>query len=297
MRNLKNAQKLLIFLFIVVLYLPVKAQQQWKFHIAFEDATMARDTIWFIWDTTATFEGADTLLNEVSAVFDYEKFNVWTYNYGLSYYDSIKTVAHPYTVPFGHSIDAMNFELPIKITWDSSLFHAAWLPASPVGWVNSAGISNDYFFNINNVLVGGFFDMTMTDSIIAPEPDNPDPWFWLPARHFPMGIGMSQDPTVEVLHIKSNAIYGLDAYPNPFTNNIKLKIEPSNPNELLQISVIDIFGRLLHQAELTGVNGDYQESILKDIENKLNIAPPGFYIAVLQSKQSVVSSIKIVKLK
>lgn len=299
MKNVKNAVKILIVLSTIVLSLPIKAQQQWKFHIAFEDATMARDTIWFIWDTTATFEGADTLLNEVSAVFDYEKFNVWTYNPGLFYPDSIKTLAFPYIHSLGGQIHAMNFELPIKITWDSSLFHAPWLPSTPVGWVNSAGIGNDYFFHINNVEVGGFFDMTIADSIIAPEPDNPDPWFWNPAAHFPMGIAMSQDPstTINVPNRISNAFFRLDAYPNPFNNIVKLNIESQNPNESLIISVIDLFGRVLHQAELSGVNGNYDGAVLHELENKLSIAPPGFYIAVLQSKQSVVSSIKIVKLK
>jgi hypothetical protein len=299
MRNIKNAVKILIVLSTIVLSLPIKAQQQWKFHIAFEDATMARDTIWYIWDTTATFEGADTLLNEVSHEFDYDKFNVWTYNPGLFYSDSIKTLAFPYEFSLGGQIDAMNFELPIKITWDSSLFHAPWLPSTPVGWVNSAGIGNDYFFMINNVEVGGFFDMTITDSIIAPEPDNPDPWFWLPARHFPMGIAMSQDPstTIDVPRANINAFFRLDAYPNPFNNNVKLKIESPNPNEPLTISVIDLFGRLLHQAELSGAYGNYDGPVLQELERKFNIAPPGFYIAVLQSKQSIINSIKIVKLK
>jgi len=31
------------------------AQPQWKFHIAYEDATGAKDTMWFIWDESATF--------------------------------------------------------------------------------------------------------------------------------------------------------------------------------------------------------------------------------------------------
>jgi len=197
---------------LLALFSSVSAQQQWKFYVAFEDATMARDTIWFVWDTTATFEGADTLLNEVSAVFNYDEFNVWTYNHGLFFPDSVKTIAHPFNESFGHSIDAMNFELPIKITWDSSLFHASWLPPSPVGWVNAAGISNDYFFNINNVEVGGFFDMTLADSIIAPEPTNPDPWFWNPGVHFPMGIGMSQDPTLGLNYRASNSLYKLNAF-------------------------------------------------------------------------------------
>ena len=30
------------------------AQPTWRFHLAFEDGTGARDTIWFVFDTTAT---------------------------------------------------------------------------------------------------------------------------------------------------------------------------------------------------------------------------------------------------
>ncbi len=299
MKNVKNAVKILIVLSTIVLSLPIKAQQQWKFHIAFEDATMARDTIWYIWDTTATFCGIDTLLGEGNPHMNYNEFNVYT-KIGCDYPgDTTKIVAFPFNLSFEQMIHAINFELPIKITWDSSLFHAPWLPSTPVGWVNSAGIGNDYFFHINNVEVGGFFDMTIADSIIAPEPDNPDPWFWNPAAHFPMGIAMSQDPstTINVPNRISNAFFRLDAYPNPFNNIVKLNIESQNPNESLIISVIGLFGRVLHQAELSGVNGNYDGAVLHELENKLSIAPPGFYIAVLQSKQSVVSSIKIVKLK
>ncbi len=44
--------------------LTLAAQPQWKFHVAYEDATGARDTIFFIWDTSAVVYGIDTALGE-----------------------------------------------------------------------------------------------------------------------------------------------------------------------------------------------------------------------------------------
>lgn len=282
---------------LLALFSSVSAQQQWKFYVAFEDATMARDTIWFIWDTTATLSGIDTLLGEGNLHLNYNKFNVYTVIGGPYPGDTTKIVAHPYNESFGHSINSMNFELPIKITWDSSLFHASWLPPSPVGWVNAAGISNDYFFNINNVEVGGFFDMTLADSIIAPEPTNPDPWFWNPGVHFPMGIGMSQDPTLGLNYRASNSLYKLNAFPNPFFNSIKFKIESPASTEPLKIRVIDLYGRPLYETEFFRVDDSFQATYIYELEKILNVAPSGFYIATLQSNKSIVNSIKIVKLK
>ncbi len=282
---------------LLTLFSSVRAQQQWKFHIAFEDATMARDTIWFIWDTTATLSGIDTLLGEGNTHMNYNDFNVYTIIGGPYPGDTTKIVAHPYNESFEQLIRSTNFELPIKITWDSSMFHAPWLPPFPVGWVNSALIQNDYFFNINNVEIGGYFDMTITDSIIAPEPNNPDPWFWDPGKHFPMAIGMSQDPEISVHYTKTNSFYKLNAFPNPFSNSLKFRIESPNTTELLKIKVFDLFGRLLYETEPFRVDGSFQETFIQELENKLCVAPSGFYIATLKSNQSIVNSIKIVKLK
>ena len=40
-----------IALFLFLLSFSVGAQQQWRFHLAFEDANGAKDTIWLVWDT------------------------------------------------------------------------------------------------------------------------------------------------------------------------------------------------------------------------------------------------------
>lgn len=288
---------LLLSTIIFALFSTTNAQQQWKFHVAFEDASMARDTIWFIWDTTATLSGIDTLLGECNTFMNYNEFNVYTIIGDHFPGDTTKIVAHPYNEYFGHAINAINFELPIKITWDSSMFHAPWLPPLPVGWVNYARIENDYFFNINNMMIGNQFDMTIADSIIAPEPNNPDPWFWIPEVHFPMDIFLSQDPSVDVLYAQANGSFRLNAFPNPFSNSIKFSIESPNSTDLVKIRVIDLFGRLFYETESFRVDGCFQESYIQELENKLCVAPSGFYVATLESNQSIVNSIKIVKLK
>lgn len=174
------------------------SQQQWRFHVAYEEATGSKDTLWFIWDTTATFYGADTLLGETSAIFNYDEFNVWTYNSGLTWNDSIKIVAHPYEYSFGHDIYAMNFELPVTISWDTSLLHAPFLPPLPVGWINHARIDNDYFFMVNNCPTAHQFDMTLINHVMAPDSSLTNPWYWNPAIHFPASFFLMQDPTLYV---------------------------------------------------------------------------------------------------
>ena len=149
-------KKLILIVVFSFLFCSIKsfAQPQWKFHVAFEDATGARDTIWFIWDTTAAVYGIDTTLGEGNPHMDYSKFNVWTLTWGVyPNFDTTKVVAYPYDASFGNTIEAINFELPITITWDSALLHADWLPPTPVGWVNFARIDNDYFFFYNMPLV------------------------------------------------------------------------------------------------------------------------------------------------
>ena len=60
----------------VLLAMSAAAQQQWRFHLAFEDGTGARDTIWMLYDTAAQLFYAnsdplvDTLLGEGPVSFD-----------------------------------------------------------------------------------------------------------------------------------------------------------------------------------------------------------------------------------
>jgi hypothetical protein len=126
------------------------AQPQWKFHIAFEDAIGAKDTIWLIWDTTAHGSlPTDTALGEGPVSFNYSNFNVWIYNWDG---DSTKTRAYPYNaISFLLEVRAFNYQYPITIRWDTTLFYASYLPL-PVGYINAAIIDNDYFFFVIIIL-------------------------------------------------------------------------------------------------------------------------------------------------
>lgn len=255
-------------------------QPQWKFHVAFEDATGAKDTIWFIWDTTATFYGADTALGEISVNIDHSMFSVWTSNHGLTWYDTIKIVAHPYDRSFGHSIEAINFELPITISWDSALLQANWLPPHPVGWVNHARIYNDYFFLYPNEELIHHLDMTLDDHVIAPDPENEDPWAWQEWVHFPMSVVLRQDPAVlvpEVL-IPPNEI---TLYPNPAKSFLKVKTK----SRITGMQIFDLNGTCL-------IHSEY-EQFTPTID--LSGLFPGIYIIELITIQRIYHYKKFVK--
>jgi hypothetical protein len=226
-------KNLISFLLAFTFCCSVTAQPQWKFHIAYEDATGAKDTIWLIWDTTATF-GIDTLLGEGNPGMDYNEFNVWTLT-GLNH-DTTKVVAYPYEYSFaGVFINAMNFVLPITIKWDSSLFHTPWLPPQPVGWINHARIDNNYFFGVwNNPWVPHYYDMTIDNKVIAPLPEM-GPWFWQDWVHFPMQFIIYQDPTLGTPNANENQLKNLKLYPNPLQNADILTLTTFEEVNLLQI--------------------------------------------------------------
>ena len=250
---MKSNKSILIIIVCFISYcavatMVVKAQPQWKFHVAYEDATGAKDTIWFIWDTTATFFGADTLLGETTAIFNYDEFNVWTYNIGLTWNDSIKIVAHPYEYSFGHEIEAMNFELPITICWDTSLLHASFLPPQPVGWINHARMDNDYFFMINNYPIAHQFDMTITDHIIVPDTNLTNSWFWNPVIHFPVSLYLFQDPTFSIPLNNGKGNRNIHIYPNPAHSEVI--ISGIDENAIVEVSIYNSIGqRVIHKRE------------------------------------------------
>ncbi|MDD4374771.1 MAG: T9SS type A sorting domain-containing protein [Bacteroidales bacterium] len=278
-------KKTIISFLLLFLAIPIylKAQPQWKFHLAFEDATGAKDTIWFIWDTTATFYGLDTALGEYPVSLDDNLFNVWICNPANEKYDTLKTIAHPYTYTFGHQIEAVNFKLPVKISWDSSLFHADWLPSEPVGWVNNAWISNEYFFLVNNT-EDHYFDLTLDNHTIMPDSTivgtaDENPWFWLPERNFPLGIGLAQDPTLYVDEDLTRKDYFI--YPNPVHSLLIVDTQ----KKIATVKILNTQGKCLQ--------------VIKAREFPLNIDFSGFdrgiYVIQLISNQNQYYHEKIIK--
>ncbi|MBS1568523.1 MAG: T9SS type A sorting domain-containing protein [Bacteroidetes bacterium] len=163
--------RFLLPLLALALACTTTAQPTWRFPICFEDGTGARDTIWLVYDTTAT-TGWDTpqvdySLGEGRVDMDPSVFNVWVWNWDN---DSTKTVAFPYTeFPYHNAtVDAFNYQYPVTIRWDLSLGAEPWLPQE--GWpINGGALYNDYFYYFNNCggPPCGIFDISLADSVVV----------------------------------------------------------------------------------------------------------------------------------
>lgn len=253
---MKNQVIKTIFFLVLTIYISIgMAQPQWKFHIAFEDATGAKDTIWLVYDTTAHGTlPTDTLLGEGKVVIDYSKFNVYIFNYDN---DTTKTFALPYFYFPGHNayIYALNYQYPITVSWDTSLFHASFLPVQQ-GVFNIARMDNDYFFAINNCLGCQYFDMLMDDSAFAPA------FSWGSASQFPLDINLLYDPTIG-LNTISKEQYKI--FPNPVTDNLRISIK----NHVDNIQLSDLTGTVFK--EYRQINSDDFIISMKDIPNGMYI--------------------------
>ena len=144
------AARILLFSVAIAVASFAIAQPTWRFHLAFEDGTGARDTLWFVWDTTATIyydeSDVDYLLGEGPVEMDSAAFNVWMYNgVGLQ---RTKTDAQPYGPEgfypwfYGNEIYGCNITSPLIMRWDTSLFNAPFLPEQ----VRYAAMNGEYFF-------------------------------------------------------------------------------------------------------------------------------------------------------
>jgi hypothetical protein len=265
---------ILSFFFITNLCL---AQPQWKFHLAFEDATGAKDTIWLIWDTTATGgvqgSGYDTLLGEGPFNFDYSIFNVWTHNENG---DSTKTLAFPYnnTIGFLPFIYAFNYQYPITIQWDSSLFYASYLPL-PVGYINIATIENDYFFLVSNDPPLQRYNMLLDNHAVAPA------FSWGSQTHFPMIFYIARDHTININEIK---IQDVSIYPNPFTNSITV----SGRVKINGIQILSLEGKIVY-------NSNSIISSASPISIPTDHLLPGMYLFKIINHQNHIHYEKVIK--
>ena len=221
--------------------LPILAQPTWRFHIAFEDGTGARDTIWMVYDLTATvgsgsFPTVDYSLGEGAVAMDPNAFNVWVYNWDS---DSTKTVAFPYTeFPYHNAtVHAFNFQYPVTIRWDLSLGSEPWLPQN--NWPIDYGfIYNSYFFYINNIGQLGYFDMSVVDSVVV---EDPSPNVLFPAD-FTLGHRID-------LAVPERAVRELRITPNPAHDRTFIKCEPTVRYDL---HLIDVHGGAVLRTVFTG---------------------------------------------
>lgn len=264
---------ILNFICIITFVIVSNAQPQWKFHIAFEDATCARDTIWLLYDSTAHGQlPTDTGLGEGAYNFNYNIFNVWIYNYDN---DSTKTFALPYNYYPNHSVSihAFNYQYPLTIRWDTALIHASFLPYQQ-GIINQATMHNDYFFWVNNFPLCGCFDMLQIDTVIAPA------YNWFSQSQFPLEIFLEQAPLgqQELLKDKTRNI----ANPNPFADY--LSFSDIDAPTLVEIYATD--GQRVYSGNLNVSN---QKLDLRQLKN-------GIYILKIINNLKTIQYEKIIKI-
>jgi hypothetical protein len=224
---------------------PLQAQPQWRYHLAFEDGTGARDTLWFIYDTTATVGSVpapevDYALGEGGVDMDLGAFNVWLGNWDG---DSTKTLAYPYTYFPNHGyqdINAFNYQYPIIIRWDRSLFEAEWLP-SPDS-INFAVLNGEYFYWFGNEPFLQVFSLMHADSVVVGLEA-----LWSPLFPTTLLIGhMQGDPQT----VEEDSEGGL----RWFTDGQFLRV--SAREALDDFLVFDAHGRLIHAVRVRAANAE-----------------------------------------
>ena len=228
------------------------------------------------WDSTAT-SGVDTALGEGAVQLNHSVFNVYIGNPNA---DTTKTEALPYLYFPSHSaiVYAINYQYPITIRWDSSLFHSSFLPATSNNFINVARISNDYFFFVNNnppPPLSNEFDMLLDNSAYAPA------YNWGSQSQFPMVFGTTWHPLVikSPYRIKNNN----KIFPNPTSNFINVQ----NVDLIKHIEIVSLEGFILKT--INYMQPIYETNI--DISNLVS----GFYFVKIINKLNTSTYEKISK--
>ncbi|MCO5275812.1 MAG: T9SS type A sorting domain-containing protein [Flavobacteriales bacterium] len=258
----------LILLLALALACTTTAQPTWRFHLAFEDGTGARDTIWMIYDTSATVGSdfqpqVDYALGEGDAQLDYTRFNVFTWNWDG---DSTKIHAYPYTeFPNfdGTIIDAINWTPPMTITWDTSLFHAPYLPYDQ-GHIGLAVMNGLAFSQFNDgTLDFGMLSMLIRDSVQID---------FLSEYLFAFAVYFDAVDDIAVAEHDSGRTT-LRVWPNPAHAVVHIESPGSRVQELF---ISDVAGRQLLELAYPGTTGPLDVSTLG----------PGTYFITLRTNQN-----------
>lgn len=205
------------------------AQPAWRFHLAFENGDGTRDTIWLVFDTSATLmPEVDEALGEGAVEMNLGEFNVWKYN-GNG--DSTKTEARPYTsFPILYAqVNAFNWQAPVTIRWDTTMFHASYLPETDT--IGLASMGGTHFFFYNNDPWLHEFNMMLDDSVVITDPDEVDVLF-------PISVSIGHGGTAGLPDLQARF---LTAWPNPTDGILLLPALGSTQT----LSVADNLGRVV----------------------------------------------------
>lgn len=266
---------------------------QWPFYLAFEDATGARDTLWFLIDQDATLpnyltppysDGNDAQFGEIPIPPNDTSFHV--YFEGIESIDSAGSItfgkfnvgAYPVIGSIWHSINAENYTLPIVVRWDSFLL---WYGLYTLGvWPIYCSMANDYLWwnDLHWSTDAGSFDLLNSFNTTALELPEIGAG---PTVHFLFDFYLYLE-TIPPLFIRENHKNKLKAHPNPVINEVL--IESDEP--IVSITILNLLG---HEV-LKHFSNDNKNLSRLD----LSTLPKGMYVARVHGL-STFSLIKLLK--
>lgn len=230
--------QLIIICLILTLSKANAQEPQFKFHLAFEDATGAKDTVWLIFDTLAT-SGYDTIFGEKPLSLLPNIFQVYL-ELGINDTGKVSAVPTSYEL-YGFPIMAQNYVYPINMYWDTSLIYNNNLPFV----INTATLDNEWFFFNNNDALNHIYHMQYEDSIQLP-------WFsWGSQEQFPINFGFGYDYMLNtsIINDKNKSIPIL-LYPNPTSGKLLVKLK-DDIEIILELKLMDVKGTILKQLFIT----------------------------------------------
>lgn len=236
MSNYKNKLKgfALILLFVTLGFFAhpsfIKAQQQanaqWSFYLALEDATGARDSVWFLLDTASTLTSWPPIISglygEEPIEADTLNFQVWfLHPLDLQSGNRYNTVIAPFTMEgFGTTLYSENGVMPYLATWDSSLFTADVLYeyGDPI---NHAIFDNEYFFFQNNSILNHQYYLTLDNHVEMPY------FSWGSGNQFPLFINFERGVIGNEVGLENIKESEFSIFPNPATSQILMSFTKS----------------------------------------------------------------------
>ncbi len=273
MKNLKFFPNFRVGLFLIATFfssfcsLKCMAQQQnaqWPFYLAIEDASHAKDTLWMVFDTSATYpQDFNQNLGQIPLGSDNGDFRVWIYldNSGNEY----NTNALDFTSIWQERyIHAVNFVYPITVRWDSSLFNSEVLFANSGYPINHAIMDNEYLFLSGGGETG--WDMLVADSVELPS------FWWGSGNQFPLFLSMSLGPVGSGVGVHKLQQIDFSVFPNPATDYVFLTF-PKVVQAYFRI--MDANGKLIKSESFSG---DRKRINIEDLES-------GLYFIEIQSEE------------
>lgn len=267
---------LAIFSFLLLSASVAAQQPQWKFPLAFEDATGAKDTLFFVWDSTASLTVYDTVFGEIPMSMPTDTFQVYVYINFTGPTDSSKTVAiETDFYSMTHLIRASNYILPITMNWDTVVLNNSNLQPPVI----CCELDNDYFWGTvqNNRKT---YNMLQTDTVTLP------PFNWGSQNHFPLTIFISREDSCSPLAVTEihAASSNFTIYPNPAAGQ-KVTVK-SNDRHINRV--------VIFSAEGKKITGSSTYAPQKEIKISTGNFAPGFYILEIMCDQNCLHYEKII---